>query len=78
MRRAGELTAELALQIKWNSPYRATWISGQATDYLGYLNHRNAYVHEGYEAQTSITPADEGYRLAGRFVRELAQLRAGT
>lgn len=71
----GELTAELALQVKWNSPYRHTWMSGMATDYLGYLNHRFAYVHGGYEAQTSVLPPEEGYRLADGLVRGLAALR---
>ncbi|MCE9613604.1 MAG: hypothetical protein K8T26_04965 [Lentisphaerae bacterium] len=70
----GELTAELSLQVKWNSPYRHTWMSGMATDYLGYLNHRHAYVHGGYEAQTSILQPAEGYRLADQFVHALAAL----
>jgi hypothetical protein len=45
-----ELLAEPGLEIKWNSPFRKTFILYNATDKIGYLPPRNAFVSGGFEA----------------------------
>jgi neutral ceramidase len=71
----GELMSELALQIKWNSPCRHTWMSGLSTDWISYINHRFAFVHKGYETTATVLDPLGGYRMADRFIRELHALQ---
>jgi hypothetical protein len=70
----GEMVAQLALQIKWNSPFRHTWMSYFATDQIGYISHRNGIVHGGYEAAAHVMSPLEGFRMAIAYVEHLHNL----
>lgn len=51
----GELEAEPGLEIKWNSPFRKTWILYNSTDYIGYICPANDFVSGGYESSYGQT-----------------------
>ena len=71
----GELLMEPGLEIKWNSPFRRTWIASLSTAFCGYMSPANFMVAGGYE------PLKQGYRSRGTFalvgatVDELFNLR---
>jgi len=66
----GELLAEPGLEIKWNSPFKKTYILYNSTGYLSYMPHANAFVNGGYEADTSQLRQFETFKLVNRVVRE--------
>ncbi len=72
----GEMVAQLALHIKWNSPFRHTWMSYLATDHVGYISHRNGLVHGGYVADHHALMPMEGCRMAQRYIELLGALNA--
>jgi len=47
----GELVNELGLAIKWNSPFKRTFVAYCATDYFGYILPPNLQAAGGYEAK---------------------------
>ena len=46
----GEMCAELGQEIKWNSPFRRTFIAYDATAYFSYMGAANNFAAGGYEA----------------------------
>ena len=74
----GELLMEPGLEIKWNSPFRRTWIASLSTAFCGYMSPANFMVAGGYE------PLKQSYRsrgtlaLVGATVDELFKLRERT
>ena len=69
----GELLAEPGLEIKWNSPFRKTYILYNSTGYLSYMPHANAYVSGGYEVETSQVKQYETFRFVVKTVNELSR-----
>lgn len=70
----GELLAEIGIQIKWNSPFRKTFIAYNSTDYAGYLCHPNAFVSKGFEYRGAIFESYAGFKLLQASVNTLYQL----
>ncbi len=66
----GELLAEPGLEIKWNSPFKKTYILYNSTGYLSYMPHVNAFVNGGYEADTSQLRPFETFKLVNRVIQE--------
>ena len=66
----GELLAEPGLEIKWNSPFKKTYILYNSTGYLSYMPHANAFVNGGYEADTSQLMQYETFKLVNRIIQE--------
>lgn len=66
----GELLVEPGLQIKWNSPFRKTFILYNSTAYLSYIPPANAYVSGGYEATTAHIEPFAAFKLVSRIVEE--------
>ncbi|MBD3184469.1 hypothetical protein GF312_19455 [Candidatus Poribacteria bacterium] len=66
----GELLAEPGLEIKWNSPFRKTFILYNSTAYLSYIPHVNAYISGGYESETSHIEPFSAFKLVSRIVDE--------
>jgi hypothetical protein len=44
------MCAELGQEIKWNSPFRRTFIAYDATAYFSYMGAANNFAAGGYEA----------------------------
>lgn len=59
----GELCAELGQQIKWNSPFRRTFIAYNATAYFSYIGSANNFLAGGYEAHSQRFDARGGLKL---------------
>ncbi|MBP5181390.1 MAG: hypothetical protein J6331_00025, partial [Lentisphaeria bacterium] len=59
----GELCAELGQEIKWNSPFRRTFIAYDATAYFSYMGGANNFVAGGYEAYSQRFTARGGLKL---------------
>jgi hypothetical protein len=70
----GELLAEPGLEIKWNSPFKKTYILYNSTAYLSYLPHRNAHVSGGYEAETSHLEPLAGFKIVSKAVELLSSI----
>lgn len=47
----GEIVSELGLEIKWNSPFKRTFVAYCSTGYCGYVLPANLMAAGGYEAQ---------------------------
>jgi len=73
----GELTAELGLRIKWESPFAKTYIMYMATDHIGYIPHRSAYEWGGYEVVTSPFGPGAGSKLCAEILSAAERLKAG-
>jgi len=73
----GEMTAELGLRIKWESPFPKTYIMYMATDHVGYIPHRSAYEWGGYEVLTSPFGPGAGAKLCDEILAAAGELRAG-
>lgn len=71
----GELTAELGLRLKWESPFPKTYVMEIATDHIGYIPHRNAYEWGGYEACTSPFSPCAGAKLCNEILAAAAELK---
>lgn len=72
----GELSAELGVRLKWESPFPKTFVMYLSTDHIGYLSHPNAYLWGGYEVATSPFGPDAGATLIGEAVRKAGDLKA--
>jgi len=66
----GELLTEPGLEIKWNSPFRKTFILYNSTAYLSYIPHANAYFSGGYESDTAHIKPFESFKLVSRIIEE--------
>ena len=72
----GELLAEPGLEIKWNSPFRRTWIANLSTAFCGYMSPANFMVAGGYEPLKQSFASRGTFRLVGETVDQLFELRA--
>ena len=72
----GELLAEPGLEIKWNSPYRRTWIANLSTGFCGYMSPANFMVAGGYEPLKQSFRSRGTFRLVSETVDQLFELRA--
>lgn len=70
----GELLVEPGLEIKWQSPFRKTFILYNSTAYTSYIPPANAYVSGGYEADTSHLKQFSSFALVSRVVEEFKKL----
>lgn len=59
----GEVTCEIGLQIKWNSPFRETWLLYNCNEYTPYIVYRRAYFEGGYETGSTCFTPDAGDRI---------------
>lgn len=72
----GELLAEPGLEIKWNSPFRRTWIANLSTAFCGYMSPANFMVAGGYEPLKQSFVSRSTFKLVGATVDQLFDLRA--
>jgi hypothetical protein len=72
----GELTAELGMWLKWESPFPKTFVMFLATDHLGYIPHRNAYTWGGYEVLVSPLAPNAGSILCTKILEAAEELKA--
>lgn len=70
----GELLAECGLEIKWNSPFRKTFILFNSTGHFGYLPHANVHVSKGFEYKGCRLSPLSGFRLVETAVHGLFEL----
>ena len=71
----GELLMEPGLEIKWNSPFRRTWIASLSTSFCGYMSPANFMVAGGYEPLKQSYRSRGTFALVGATVDELFKLR---
>jgi hypothetical protein len=71
----GEITAELGLRLKWESPFAKTFVMFLATDHIGYIPHRNAYAWGGYEVFGSVLAPSAGTRLCNAIIEAAEDLK---
>lgn len=62
-----EMLCEPGLTLKWFSPFRKTFILYNATHFISYMAHDNAYTAGGYEAETSYLQVGETFRIVNAF-----------
>ena len=72
----GELLVEPGLEIKWNSPYRRTWIANLSTGFCGYMSPPNFMVAGGYEPLKQSFRSRGTFKLVSETVDQLFELRA--
>ncbi len=72
----GEVSAELGVRLKWESPFPKTFVMYLSTDHIGYISHPNAYQWGGYEVATSPFGPDAGATLIGEAVQKAGDLKA--
>ena len=66
----GELLVEPGLEIKWNSPFRKTFVLYNATDKIGYIPPASAFVSGAYEAKACRWGQFCSFELLSRIVEE--------
>ncbi len=71
----GELLCEPGLMIKWNSPFRKTFILYNSTAYISYIAPTNAFVSGGYESETSHLEPFGAFKLVSRIVEEFEKTK---
>jgi neutral ceramidase len=69
----GELLAEPGLEIKWNSPFRKTFILYNSTAYVSYIAPTNAFFSGGYESETSHFEPFASFKLVSKIIEEFEQ-----
>jgi len=72
----GELLAEPGLEIKWNSPFRRTWIANLSTGFCGYMATPNFMVAGGYEPLKQSFRSRGTFKLVSETIDQLFALRA--
>lgn len=72
----GELLVEPGLEIKWNSPFRRTWIANLSTGFCGYMSPPNFMVAGGYEPLKQSFRSRGTFRLVAETIDQLFALRA--
>ena len=72
----GELVNELGLAIKWNSPFKRTFVAYCATDYFGYILPPNLQAAGGYEAKDQRFASRDTLKLVAAAADVLFDLRA--
>ena len=72
----GETVNELGLEIKWNSPYRRTFVAYCATDYFGYICPANLQAAGGYEPQDQRFASRDTLKLVATACDAMFDLRA--
>ena len=71
----GEVTAELGLRLKWDSPFPKTFVMFMSTDWVGYIPHRNAYTWGGYEVLTARLAPTAGTVLCNQIIAAAEDLK---
>ena len=71
----GELCCELGQEIKWNSPFRRTFIAYNSTAYFSYIGHANMLVSGGYEGDSQRFSARGGLILLTTASDAMFELR---
>jgi len=71
----GELLAEPGLEIKWNSPFRRTWVASLSTGFCGYMSPANFMVAGGYEPLKQSFRSRGTLKLVNETVDQLFELR---
>ncbi len=71
----GELLCGPGLEIKWNSPFRKTFILYNSTAYLSYLPPVNCFVQGAYEAETCHLMPTAAFTLVSGAVRALEEMK---
>ena len=71
----GELLCEPGLEIKWNSPFRRTWIANLSTGFCGYIVPPNFMVAGGYEPLKQSFRSRGTFRLVSETIDQLFELR---
>lgn len=64
----GEVLAELGLEIKWNSPFRKTFILYGSTAYFDYICHGNALISGGYEGGCQLIDSRSGLKMVNAAI----------
>ena len=72
----GELLAEGGLEIKWNSPFRKTFILFNSTGHFGYLPPANVHVSKGFEYNGCRLSQLSGFRLVETAIHGLFELHS--
>jgi len=70
----GELLVEPGLEIKWNSPFRKTFILYNSTAYISYISHANAYLEGGYETDTALLASTASFTIVSAAIDALNQM----
>ena len=71
----GELLVEPGLEIKWNSPFRRTWVANLSTGFCGYMSPANFMVAGGYEPLKQSFRSRGTLKLVNETVDQLFELR---
>jgi neutral ceramidase len=71
----GEVTAELGMRLKWDSPFPKTFVMFMSTDWVGYIPHRNAYTWGGYEVLVSRLAPTAGTVLCNQIIAAAEELK---
>ncbi len=71
----GELLVEPGLEIKWNSPFRKTFILYNSTAYISYIPHANAYLEGGYEAETALLAPTASFKIVTAAVEAMQEIK---
>ncbi len=71
----GELLSGPGLEIKWNSPFRKTFILYNSTAYLSYLPPANCFVQGAYEAETCHLAPSSTFTLVSGAVKTLFEMK---
>ncbi len=71
----GELLAEPGLEIKWNSPYRRTFLLYNSTGYSYYLPHGHGVLEGGYEGTATFFGPRDGLKLVNAVVDGMYRLK---
>ena len=74
----GEIVNEIGLEIKWNSPFKRTFIAYCATGYFGYMCPANLIAAGGYEAKNNRLSSRETLRMVAAITDGLFDLRRKT
>lgn len=72
----GEMLVEPGLEIKWHSPFRKTFILYNATAYISYIPHANAYLEGGYECETALVAPNASFKIVSTAVNAMNTIRA--
>jgi hypothetical protein len=71
----GELLCSPGLEIKWNSPFRKTFILYNSTAYLSYLPPANYFKQGGYEVDCCHFEPEETFKIIFETIKTLNKLK---
>jgi hypothetical protein len=67
----GEILVEPGLEIKWHSPFKKTFILYNATAYISYIPHANAYLAGGYESETALLAPTASFKIVSTAINAM-------